>query len=128
MNTPKFMKSFERPEKFIDLGTGYWYYNYNITSAEVEVDVLDPETQMPTGDTETKTEYTYLQVRIAGKPEYAVCVQTIIRQYVDASQEFDLINSANRSIISDNKPTEEYVDYLLLLDTIKGNVKADFAE
>lgn len=128
MNTPKFMKSFERPEKFIDLGTGYWYYNYNITSAEVQVDVTDPETQMPTGETETKTEYSYLQVRINGNPEYSKCVQTIIRQYVDASQEFDLINSANRSIIAENKPTEEYVDYLLLLDNIKENVKADFAE
>lgn len=127
MNTPNTIKTFDKPEKFIDLGTGYWYYNYNITSQEVLVDILDPETQLPTGS-ETKTEYSYIPIRINGKPEYEACVLAVIRQYVSASQEFDLINSNNSSMITGGKPTEEYVDYLLFLEEIKKNVKADFAE
>lgn len=126
MNTPKFMTSFEKPEKFIDLGTGYWYYNYNITSEEVLAEVQEPNQESQAA--ELKTQYSYLQTRINGKPDYSKCVLAIIREFVDESQEFDLINSANKALIERSVPTNEYLEYLQLLDTIKANIKEDFAE
>jgi hypothetical protein len=55
-------------------------------------------------------------------------VKAIIRAYIDQDEEFDLINSANRVTLGINESTEatdNYKQYLELVDTIKANVKKD---
>lgn len=67
--------------------------------------------------------------KLGSKPEYKKCVEALIRKYITQSQEFDLINSTNRILLSgeaDKVAPPEYIEYLNLLDEIKTKVKADF--
>lgn len=128
MNTPNIIKTFEKPEKFVDLGTGFWYYNFGVTSQEVVVPIEMMGEPGEEVKTEQKTEYSYIQVRLNGRPEYAKCVETLIRQYVSASQEFDLINTANKALMNNQEVPEDYKEYLNLLESLKAEVKKDFSE
>lgn len=106
-----------KPNIIESLGNGYWYYNYNIQETVAERE-NGPETH-----------YTFTQIRVAGKPEYKKCVELILRQYMSESQEFDLINSANRDLISgitDSTNIDKYKQYLSNVEEIKQKVAKDF--
>lgn len=113
-----------KPTTFMDLGNGVWYYNYNITSEVKKVPSdLNPDELVDT------TFYSFIQVRIQGKPTYSTCVQNIIRQYISDTEEFDLINSYNKYQMGESvsqKVIDEYSEYLQLLSDIKTNVAKDF--
>lgn len=64
-----------RPEVFESLNNGIWYYNYDITQYTVKVMNLEEE--------EDETRYSYVQVRISGKPTLSKCVEAILKQYVN---------------------------------------------
>lgn len=106
---------YTEPEKIQSLNNGYYYYNYDIKSQVVE----DEEG--------SKIQYSFIQIKLHGKPDYKRCVQQLIRKYIDVNQEFDLINTYNSKVLSGQRDADqEYIDYLNLLTTIKENVKKDF--
>lgn len=110
------------PKKVEYLGDGSYYYNYDIQSKIVTVASMEGE-----GEKE-ETLWNFIQVHLFGKANYTDCVKAVIRAYVDQDEEFDLINSANRvtlGISDSSSNTEDYVQYLNLVDTIKANVKKD---
>lgn len=112
-----------KPETIEDLGNGKYYYNYDIKS-EKAVEDRD-------GEKVNVTMYNYIQIKLPAKPEYKTCVEAIIRVYLTQSQEFDLINSAQKDILSGIKSSEDitkYMEYLALLDEIKANIKKDFPD
>jgi len=117
MRNPIIQKFQDKPDTFIDLGTGDWYYNYNINQCAMTVFSNIESTEV---FSETPG-YEFIQVRISGRPTYEKCVRAIIREYVTMDEEFDLINSYNR----DNS-NEEYKEYLKLLEEIKSKVRKDF--
>ena len=104
--------STEKPKIIEYLGDGSYYYNYNIEK------IIDDELDI----------YSYIQVRLYGKANYADCVKAVIRIFVTSEEEFDLINSMNRTILSgnDDGSINKYKEYLQLLDVIKSNVRSDF--
>lgn len=114
-----------KPNITEDLGTGWYYYNYNIQPTEYDdFDYSEDEPKV-----KKVNGYTWLQVRINGVPTYKECVETIIREYISQTEEFDLINSANKDILANNLDSnniKEYKEYLQLVDEIKANVKKDF--
>lgn len=127
MLEPRRIDSNVAPKAFENLGNGNWYYNFDIKSERVTV--------APMGDEDTTREeirYSYIQVKMAGKPDYKRCVELVIREYITQSQEFDLINSYNRAtfnLLSDDeaeKAGTEYVDYLNKVAEIKSIIKKDF--
>lgn len=91
------------------------YYNYNIQEEYISTD-----------DAPMIVLYSYVQIRLNEKPTYNKCVESVIRQYVTVSQEFDLINTANKALINKQEISQEYKDYLSLLEEIKSKVKRDF--
>lgn len=127
MLEPKRIESTVVPQKFVNLGNGNWYYNYDIQSRTVEVPSM--EEGKPSV---TEVRYNYIQVKMAGKPDYKRCVELIIREHITQSQEFDLINSFNKAsynLLSEVDAQEEankYLDYLSKLKEIKSKIKADF--
>lgn len=113
-----------QPQKIEFLGNGTYYYNYDIQSKEVEV------TDMVTNEPTIETRYDFVQVHLTGAPEYKRCVEAVIRQHLDVNEEFDLINSMNKLTmgLSENENDRaKYQAYLELVDTIKTNIKVDFA-
>lgn len=66
-----------RPEIFESLNNGIWYYNYDITKYTVKVRDMDSEEE------KDETRYSYIQVRISGKPTLSKCVEAILKQYVN---------------------------------------------
>lgn len=126
MLNPTRIISFAAPQRFINLNNGKWYYNYDIKSEDIEVHRINEN-----GEEEvvSETRWSFIQIKHIGKPEYEKCVKAIIRKYIDDSQEFDLINSANRVLLNlSNERTilSDYIDYLNLVDEIKTKVKEDF--
>ena len=124
MLEPKRIYSAIIPTTIENLGNGNWYYNYDIQSKVVEVPKMDGS-----GKTVTETRWNYIQIKLGSKPEYKKCVEALIRKYITQSQEFDLINSTNRILLSGEAgkvAPPEYIEYLNLLDEIKTKVKADF--
>lgn len=124
MLEPRRIESNITPQKFENLGNGNWYYNYDIQSKVVEVPKMDGS-----GETVNETRWNYIQIKLGSKPEYKKCVEALIRKYITQSQEFDLINSTNRILLSgeeDKVAPPEYIEYLNLLDEIKTKIKADF--
>lgn len=110
------------PKKVEYLGDGSYYYNYDIQSKIVTVASMEGEEE------KEETMWNFIQVHLFGKANYTDCVKAVIRAYVDQDEEFDLINSANRvtlGITDASSNTEDYVQYLNLVDTIKANVKKD---
>lgn len=120
----KTLQSAVRPNSIEKLGNGSYYYNYNIQPRLVEV-----TKELDSTETVEETNYFFVQVHLTGVPNYKDCVQAVIRAYVTQSQEFDLINSANKVVmgLSENtEDTEKYKEYLQLVNDIKVNVKKDF--
>jgi len=113
-----------KPETFVPLGTGNYYYQYDIQYQKVKKHLVEEDKDVE------ELEYSFLQLRIAGVPEYKACVEAVIRSYLTETQEFDLINSANKDILAGKKNSDDitkYLEYLALLDEIKEKVKKDFA-
>lgn len=127
MLEPRRSESTVRPSVIENLGNGNWYYNYDIQEKTVERQPLN-EGEEPVQE----TVYSCIQVKMAGKPDYKRCVELIIREYITQSQEFDLINTANKAaynMLSEEESETElakYVEYLGKVEEIKANVKADF--
>ena len=77
MFTATKIESTIRPEVFESLNNGIWYYNYDITKYTVKVMDIDSEEE------KDETRYSYIQVRISGKPTLSKCVEAILKQYVN---------------------------------------------
>lgn len=77
MFTATKIESTIRPEVFESLNNGIWYYNYDITQYTVKVRDMDSE------EDKDETRYSYVQVRISGKPTLSKCVEAILKQYVN---------------------------------------------
>ena len=108
-----------KPEKIVNLGNNYYYYNYDIQSNVVMVHYDDEDRE--------ETQYNFVQVKLYGKPDYKRYVKEVIRAYVDANSEFDLMNSFNAYQLGIADSVEEdYEEYLQLLKQIKVNVGKDF--
>ena len=75
MFTATKIESTIRPEVFESLNNGIWYYNYDITQYTVKVSDIEEE--------KDETRYSYVQVRISGKPTLSKCVEAILKQYVN---------------------------------------------
>lgn len=101
------------------LGDGSFYYNYDIQS--ISKIVSNPDNEL-----NEQIEYSYIQVREFGIPEYKILVKDIIRRFISVDEEFDIINSYNKSIILNGQvDTDTYTNYLELIQTIKNKVKQD---
>ena len=108
-----------KPEKIVNLGNNYYYYNYDIQSDVVMVHYDDEDRE--------ETQYNFVQVKLYGKPDYERCVKEVIRAYVDANSEFDLMNSFNAYQLGIADSVEEdYEEFLQLVKQIKANVGKDF--
>lgn len=77
MFTATKIESTIRPEVFESLNNGIWYYNYDITKYTVKVMDMDSEEE------KDETRYSYIQVRISGKPTLSKCVEAILKQYIN---------------------------------------------
>lgn len=103
-----------------------WYYNYDIKSEKLELpedlDLIVPIS----GD----YIYNFIQIEFNSEPDYKSCVEAVIRQYITQSQEFDLINSFNKSALfgveTSDKDIDKYKEYLDKIKEIKEKVKKDF--
>lgn len=111
-----------RPAVIQPLGNGAYHYNYNI----VERQETDPETG------EVKTVYYYDTVKVWDKPTYEKLVKAVIREKLDETQEFAIINEYNAGVlgvITDTTKKQEakqaYKDYLTFVAATKAMVKAD---
>ena len=112
------------PDTIENLGNGNWYYNYDIKSEKVELPLQEGET-VP----KEEIRYNYIQIKLSEKPEYKKCVELLIREFITQAQEFDLINSTNKDILSGVKSSKnitKYKDYLDKVEEIKTKVKNDF--
>lgn len=130
MLEPNRISSNIKPEVTVNLDSGYWYYNYDITEiAWGNTAIMNEKDEDVVREDEST--YSFVQVRVKGKPEYKKCVELVIREYLTQSQEFDLINSANKDILAGKKSSEsikEYEEYLSLLEEIKTNVAKDLGK
>ncbi len=111
-----------RPATIQPLGNGAYHYNYNI----VERQETDPETG------EVKTVYDYDTVKVWNEPTYEKLVKAVIREMLDETQEFNIINDYNAAVlgvITDSTKKAEakaaYKEYLTKVADIKAMVKAD---
>ena len=111
-----------RPAVIQPLGNGAYHHNYNI----VERQETDPETG------EVKTVYDYDTVKVWDKPTYEKLVKAVIREKLDETQEFAIINEYNAGVlgvITDTTKKQEakqaYKDYLTFVAATKAMVKAD---
>lgn len=108
----------EKPNIIYNLGTGYYYYNYDIKEDIVKI-------SKDINTIEEKKGYSYIPIRIQGKPDYNKCVKAVIRSYVSIDDELDLINTANLDRIKgiENKEYKEYLDFIV---SVKIKIKNDF--
>lgn len=126
MLEPKRITSIIVPTITENLGNGNWYYNYDIKSEKVKLPLQEGET-VP----KEKIIYNYIQIKLSEKPKYKKCVELLIRKFVTQTQEFDLINSANKAILSGAKSSEDitkYKDYLDKVEEIKEKIAKDLGK
>lgn len=76
MFTATKIESTIKPRSFESLNNGIWYYNYDIEEKVVKVPSID-------GEETEETRYSYVQVRISGKPTLSKCFEAILREYRD---------------------------------------------
>lgn len=105
----------QRPNSITRLINNKYIYCYDIKS---EPDVEDENGNII-------KQYSWIQLELFGLPNYKDCVKAVIRHFYTQEEEFDLINSYNKSIIN-SEPDEDYKNYLNLLSEIKENVHNDF--
>jgi hypothetical protein len=113
-----------RPATIQPLGNGAYYYNYNV----VERQVTDPETG------EEKTVYDFDTVKVWDKPTYEKLVKAVIRETLDETQEFAIINEYNAGVlgvITDSAAKAAakaaYKEYLAFVLQTKEMVREDLA-
>ena len=126
MLEPKRINSNIAPTITENLGNGNWYYNYDIKSEKVKLPLQEGET-VP----KEEIRYNYIQIKLSEKPEYKKCVELLIREFITQTQEFDLINSANKAILSGAKSNEDitkYREYLDKVEEIKEKVAKDLGK
>lgn len=126
MLEPRRINSNITPTTTENLGNGNWYYNYDIKSEKVELPLEEGET-VP----REEIRYNYIQIKLSGKPEYKKCVELLIREFITQTQEFDLINSANKAILSGTKSSKDitkYREYLDKVEEIKEKVAKDLSK
>lgn len=111
-----------RPAVIQPLGNGAYHYNYNI----VERQETDPETG------EVKTVYDYDTVKVWDKPTYEKLVKAVIRENLDETQEFAIINEYNAGVLGVITDSAEkaaakqaYKDYLTFVKETKEMVRRD---
>lgn len=127
MLNPEIIETNIKPNKTENLGNGNWYYNY-ILQKKVVTYITENNTE------KEETIYSYIQVKMAGKPDYKRCVELIIREYITQSQEFDLINSYNKAVLNmlseeeTEKVKSDYLEYLQKVEEIKSKIKEDFKQ
>lgn len=126
MLEPRRIDSNVAPSTIENLGNGNWYYNYDIQSEKVELPLQEGET-VPSEE----IRYNYIQIRLSEKPEYKKCVELLIREFITQTQEFDLINSANKAILSGVESSDDitkYKEYLDKVEEIKEKVARDLGK
>ena len=126
MLEPRRINSNIAPAITENLGNGNWYYNYDIKSEKVELPIQEGET-VP----KEEIRYNYIQIKLWGKPKYKECVELLIRRFITQTQEFDLINSANKAILLGTKSSEDitkYREYLDKVEEIKKQVEKDLGK
>lgn len=126
MLEPRRIDSNVAPSTIENLGNGNWYYNYDIQSEKVELPLQEGET-VPSEE----IRYNYIQIRLSEKPEYKKCVELLIREFITQTQEFDLINSANKAILSGVESSDDitkYKEYLDKVEEIKEKVANDLGK
>lgn len=112
--------SIDKPPVIQDLGNGAFYYNYAVTARTI----VDPEGN-------ESMSYDYQSIKLWGAPTRAGIVKAVIRDELDETAEFDLVNSYNAAQegLLDNdeasKAVAAYKAYILRLRQIKAFVKAD---
>lgn len=126
MLEPRRINSNIAPTITENLGNGNWYYNYDIKSEKIKLPLQENET-VP----KEEIRYNYIQIKLSDKPEYKKCVELLIREFITQTQEFDLINSANKAILSGAKSNEDitkYREYLDKVEEIKEKVAKDLGK
>lgn len=110
----------DKPQIIQDLGNGAFYYNY----------AIKPKTETDEEGNERHS-YDYKSVKIWGTPTRAAVVKAVIRDEVDETAEFDLVNSYNAAqegMLDETEAAEaveNYKAYLRRVKEIKTNAKAD---
>lgn len=123
MQQPNRIRTTIQPNIIDKLGNGTYYYNFDIQSEVITINNLE------SNEVIQETVWTYIQVHLSGHPNYKDCVRAVIRKYLESSEEFDLINSYNSSILGilDTFDRQKYMDYLTLVKDIKVKVKKDLS-
>lgn len=122
MKEPIRIKNDVNPGVVKKLGNNTYYCNYDIKPDKYQVVNAD-------GTVEDRDCFSYVQAYVHGQPNYKDCVKNTIRAFVSQEEEFDLINSANRitfGIDNEEKASNEYYQYLILVDEIKQYYKQHF--
>lgn len=110
----------ERPAIITDLGNGSFHYSYNMTQ---RTDQREDGTEKKSWDCD--------QVQIWGRPTRAALVKAVIRDEIDETAEFDLVNSYNAANagLLDEQGAEQakarYITYLRRVQEIKIQIAAD---
>ena len=112
------MKAFYdmKPEVFSPVGDGSWFYRRNIKQETFN------------DDNGEHTQWSCDEVTVFGKPEYAMCVQAVIRDGYTQNEEFALINKYNsyqQGVLSDSSVVDNYKEYLSFVATVKKQVRKD---
>ena len=107
MFTATKIESTIKPERFESLNNGIWYYNYNIESKTVMIQLMDH------ADEKEEIRYSYVQVRISGKPTLSKCFEQILKVYKDEH------NSSLYDILLSEGSNDQIED-------INYNIKVDF--
>ena len=112
----------KKPQVIEPLGNGAYYYNYNIE----EKQETDPETKKET------TVYYYDSVKVWDEPTYKKLVKAVIRETLNETEEFSIINDYNAGVlgvITDKdtveRNTASYKEYLNFVVEVKQQVKED---
>lgn len=109
----------EKPEVIQNLGNNNYYFNYDIKEESKDIDEEGKEI----------INYSYIQIKLRGIPEYKEVVKLLIREYISDDKEFELINDYNKyklGIIQDKKVKDDYIEYLNLVEEIKTKIKSYF--
>lgn len=129
MNNIERRKSIELVPKFELLKPGKWYYNYDIQKdlmTYTEIVPPEKEDEEPKIKTEERECYSFIQVTIHDKLDYSNCVKAVLKHFVDTDAELDLINSYNAYQLGIQDLSDDYYNYLELVNKIKEKVRKDF--
>lgn len=112
----------KKPQIIQALGNGAYYYNYNIE----EKQETDPQTK------KERKVYYYDSVKFWDAPSYKKLVKAVIRETLNETEEFSIINEYNAGVlgvITDTDAVVEaakaYKDYLQFVLDVKQQVRAD---